>query len=244
MPKTSKTFQSSLDRSMVKALLFDIDGTLSDSDDEMVASIYARVAWLTPLFKKENLHRFVRKTVHFFQAPVNRFLAFLDHIGIDSHLARFLDYRASKKEALPEDFPIIPGVRSMLEALKGHYPFAVVSARNKVTVQKFLRVNDLEDYFQIVISSQTCEKTKPFADPLLHAAEELDVPIENCLMIGDTLTDVRAALAAGAQSLSVLCGFGTEKELQKSGTHHILQSTSELANYLNCELSTLDKKDA
>ncbi len=121
----------------------------------------------------------------------------------------------------------------MLDALHKRYPFAVVSARNSVTVEKFLRVNDLHSYFDIVISSQTCEKTKPFPEPLLFAASELGVPIENCLMIGDTLTDVRAALAAGAQSLSVLCGFGTEKELRKSGTHHILHSTSELAALLN-----------
>ncbi len=103
----------------------------------------------------------------------------------------------------------------MLDALHKRYPFAVVSARNSVTVEKFLRVNDLHSYFDIVISSQTCEKTKPFPEPLLFAASELGVPIENCLMIGDTLTDVRAALAAGAQSLSVLCGFGTEKSCAK-----------------------------
>lgn len=232
MRRKTQTFQSSLDRTMVKALLFDIDGTLSDSDDEMVASIYARMAWLNLPFKEEKIHNFVRKMVHFIQAPANRLLAFMDHIGIDKHLARFLDHRAGKKTPIPEDFPVIPGVRPMLDALKDRYPFAVVSARNGVTVQKFLSVNKLEDFFEVVVSSQTCEKTKPFADPLLYAAKELGVPIENCLMIGDTLTDVRAALAAGAQSLSVLCGFGTEKELKKSGTHHILESTSLLAAYL------------
>jgi ribonucleotide monophosphatase NagD (HAD superfamily) len=51
-------------------------------------------------------------------------------------------------------------------------------------------------------------------------------------MIGDTVTDVRAALAAGAQSMSVLCGFGTEKELLKAGTHAVLPSTSLLSTYL------------
>ena len=213
-------------------MLFDIDGTLSDSDDEMVASIFARLAWLIPLFKEESLHRWARHWVGMLQKPVNSLLAFLDHIGVDSHLARFLDKRAHKKVTRAEDFPMIPGVRPMLNALKERYPFAVVSARNGVTVQKFLKKNGLEHYFDIVVSSQTCEKTKPFADPLLYAARELRVPIENCLMIGDTLTDTRAALAAGAQSLSVLCGFGTEKELQNSGTHHILETTSLLATLL------------
>ena len=82
------------------------------------------------------------------------------------------------------------------------------------------------------MTSQTCARTKPFPDPLLFAAEKLAVPIENCLMIGDTVTDIRAAKAAGAQSLSVLCGFGLEKELRRAGTQEILVSTSELATYL------------
>ena len=232
MSPKNAPFQSSLDRTKVKALLFDIDGTLSDSDDEMVASIYARMTWLSPLIKETRLHTFARQLVRFFQAPTNRLLAFLDHIGVDSHLARFLDYRARKKKAVPEDFPVIPGVRPMLDALHRRYPFAVVSARNSVTVEKFLRVNDLENYFEIVISSQTCEKTKPFPDPLLYAASELEVPIENCLMIGDTTPDVRAALAAGAQSLSVLCGFGTRKELERAGTQHILAETADLSRFL------------
>lgn len=120
----------------------------------------------------------------------------------------------------------------MLETLIGRYPVAIVTARNEVTTREFLRINALEGYFPIVISSQTCKKTKPFPEPLLHAAEQMNVPIENCLMIGDTVTDVRAALAAGAQSLSVLCGFGQEKELRRSGTHAILDSTAQLADFL------------
>jgi phosphoglycolate phosphatase len=51
-------------------------------------------------------------------------------------------------------------------------------------------------------------------------------------MVGDTVTDVRAALAAGAQSLSVLCGFGTQAELQRAGTQQILESSANLAAFL------------
>ncbi len=121
----------------------------------------------------------------------------------------------------------------MLQLLSNRYPFSIVTARNELTTYQFLNLNALIDFFPIVISSQTCRHTKPFPDPLLRAAEEMGVSIENCLMIGDTITDVRAARAAGAQSLSVLCGFGTEKELRKAGTHAVISSTSLLATYLS-----------
>ena len=155
-----------------------------------------------------------------------------DRLNLDPHLAAFLDRRANQKEAELENFPAITGILPMLTALRGRFPLAIVSARNEVTTHHFLRLNQLEDFFPVVVTSQTCRRSKPFADPLLYAASQLAIPIENCLMIGDTVTDVRAAKAAGAQSLSVLCGFGLEKELRRAGTQEILASTSELATYL------------
>jgi len=221
-----------LDRARVRALLFDVDGTLSDSDDHMVARLAGRLGFLDRLFKPGAAHQFSRAFVHFAETPGNWLLEMADRLNLDPHLAAFLDRRASEKEASLENFPAITGVLPMLEALSGQFPLAIVSARNEVTTHHFLRLNQLEGFFPVVVTSQTCPRTKPFADPLLYAAEQLAIPIENCLMIGDTVTDIRAAKAAGAQSLSVLCGFGLENELRRAGTQEVLASTSELASFL------------
>jgi HAD superfamily hydrolase (TIGR01549 family) len=229
-----RTFRPALplDRARVRALLFDVDGTLSDSDDHVVARLATGLGFLDRLIKPGAAHQFSRAFVHFAETPGNWLLEMADRLNLDPHLAAFLDRRASEKEAIPENFPAIAGILSMLESLKASYPLAVVSARNEVTTRHFLRLNQLEEYFQVVVTSQTCQRTKPFADPLLFAARELGVPIENCLMIGDTVTDIRAAKAAGAQSLSVLCGFGLEAELRRAGTQKILPTTSDLVAYL------------
>ena len=60
----------------------------------------------------------------------------------------------------------------------------------------------------------------------------MGVQPDECLMIGDTTVDIRAAQAAGAQSVGVLCGFGTEAELQRAGADLIIDSTASLANIL------------
>lgn len=221
-----------LDRARVRALLFDVDGTLSDSDDHMVSRVASKLGFLDRLFKPGSAHRLARGFVHFAESPGNWLLQMADRLSLDSFLASLLDRRANQKEAEIQDFPGISGILPMLKVLSGRFPLAIVSARNEVTTRHFLRLNQLEEFFPVVVTSQTCRRTKPFADPLLFAAEQLGVPIENCLMIGDTVTDIRAAKAAGAQSLSVLCGFGLEKELRRAGTQEILPSTSELATYL------------
>jgi len=209
-----------------------VDGTLSDSDDHMVSRFAGKLSFLDGLFKQGSSNRVARSFVHFAESPGNWLLQMADRLNLDPHLAAFLDRRANQKEAELENFPAIPGILPMLMVLRGRFPLAIVSARNEVTTRHFLRLNQLEDFFQVVVTSQTCRRSKPFADPLLFAARQLAVSIENCLMIGDTVTDVRAAKAAGAQSLSVLCGFGLEKELRRAGTQEILASTSELATYL------------
>ena len=229
---TSQKPSLPLDRARIRALLFDVDGTLSDSDDHMVSRIASKLKFVDRLLKSGTANRVARTFVHFTETPGNWLLQVADRLNLDNLLAAFLDRRANQKEAELQNFPAIVGIVPMLKILSERYPLAIVSARNEVTTRHFLRLNQLEEFFPVVVTSQTCKRTKPFADPLLYAAKQLGVPVENCLMIGDTVTDIRAAKAAGAQSLSVLCGFGLEKELRRAGTQEILVSTSELATYL------------
>ncbi len=229
---TSQKKALPLDRARIRALLFDVDGTLSDSDDHMVSRAASKLKFLDSLFKPGSANRLARAFVHFAESPGNWLLKVADRLNLDHLLAAFLDRRANQTEAELHNFPAIAGILPMLQVLSGRFPLAIVSARNEVTTRHFLRLNQLEEFFQVVVTSQTCPRTKPFADPLIYAAQQLGVPIEDCLMIGDTVTDIRAAKAAGAQSLSVLCGFGLEKELRRAGTQEILTSTSELATYL------------
>lgn len=224
-----------LDKQRIRALLFDIDGTLSDTDDHMVnrlAKLLVPVRWL---FKDKDPRSFAHWLIMAAESPGNFMYSALDTIGVDKYFAKLFDLRAQRKQLKrhPNDlFIILPGIKEMLTDLAGHYPMAVVSARNAYSSNLFLKHFGLEPYFKVVVTSQTCPHTKPYPDPLHYAARELGVPIQGCLMIGDTIVDVHAAMAAGAQSLSVLCGFGREKELQKAGTQAILESTAQLSQFL------------
>lgn len=223
-----------IDWQRVKALCFDVDGTLSDTDDLYVQRA-ARVlrVFRFALFGRDP-QKMARKLVMHAETPGNALYKFADKIGADDWLSKLAARFARNTPHTPKTgFLLIPGVDELLRALHGQYPMAVVSARGRSSTLAFLQQYDLEKYFAAIATGRTCRYTKPYPDPVLWAAEQMDTAPENCLMIGDTVVDIQAGRAAGAQTVGVLCGFGEQGELQAAGADVILPSTANLREFLS-----------
>jgi len=217
-----------LDISRIKALCFDVDGTLSDTDDVYVHKVSR---FFSRFFFKDPEHA-ARRFVMWVEAPGNALLGLTDTIGLDDEIVALIDWISRHQKKSSKTFWLIPGVDEMLKKLKGHYPMSVVSARDEKGTMRFLEQFHLVKYFDAVITGQSAEHTKPYPDPILLAAQKMGVKPEECLMIGDTTVDIRAGKSAGTQTIGVLCGFGEEPELRKKGVDLILKTTSELADVL------------
>lgn len=217
-----------LETSCIRAICFDVDGTLSDTDDQIIERI---LPWLFPLrlfSPAAALPVIARRLVMALESPLNLIYEWLDRLNLDGLLTRLMGYFQDRSNQKKSRFLLIDGVRPMLQALSKKYPLAIVSARDEYNVYAFLRQFKLLQFFKVIVSSQTCPHTKPFAQPLLYAAKRLGVEPHSILMVGDTTTDITAGRRAGAQTLGVLCGFGTEKELISAGADMILPSTADL----------------
>ncbi len=218
----------SLDVQRIKALCFDVDGTLSDTDDLYVH----KISRFFPRFLFRDPDHAARRFVMWVEAPGNALLGLTDTIGLDDEITALIDWISRHQKKSSKTFWLVPGVDQMLAQLKGHYPMSVVSARDEKGTMRFLEQFDLVQYFDAVITGQSAEHTKPYPDPILLAAQKMGVKPEECLMIGDTTVDMRAGKSAGTQLVGVLCGFGEEPELRKKGADVILKSTPELVELL------------
>jgi phosphoglycolate phosphatase-like HAD superfamily hydrolase len=216
----------------IHAICFDVDGTLSDTDDVMVAQLAELLYPFSFLYPGKDLIKMARGIVMETEGTANLLAGFTDRIGLDDEIFALKDWlvRLSKKKVKP--FQIIPGVKAMLEELGRRYPLAVVSARDTTSTMDFLNQFDLVSHFKVIVTDQTCPHTKPFPDPILWAAQKMGVPAQDCLMVGDTTVDIRAGKAAGAQTIGVLCGFGEEQELRLLGADMVLATTPELVQVL------------
>ena len=222
-----------LDLARIRALCFDLDGTLNNTDDQYAHKL---TGWLKPLrwlFPEQDPLPFARQAVLFTETPAQLFFGLPDRLGFDDKLNAIGDwvYRhsAAKKNI---EYSIIPRVPEMLLALQAHYPMSVVTARGQRVTRNFLEHYALHQHFKCIATGQTCRHTKPFPDPVLWAAAQMGVPAQNCLMIGDTVVDIYAGKAAGAQTVGVLCGFGTEAELLRAGADLVLPATDRLVEAL------------
>jgi N-acetyl-D-muramate 6-phosphate phosphatase len=213
-----------IDIPRIKALCFDVDGTLSDTDD-----LYARsIVDVLPRFLFPNPMQTARRIVMWVESPGNALLGFADTLGIDDEMMALIDWMNRHRQHTLKKFLLVPGVDQMLALMHGRYPMAIVSARDKNSTMRFLTQFDLTKYFDVIVTGLSAPHTKPYPDPILLAAQQLGIHASECLMIGDTTVDMRAGKAAGAQTLGVLCGFGEEEELRQLGADFILKTTSDL----------------
>lgn len=217
------------DPARVSCVLFDLDGTLADTDDAYVASLARRL----PIADAGRRMRAARRLVMAAEAPGNVVFPLLDRIGLDAlvfRVAEILRRRLSGAE--PSVHAPVPGVPAMLALLKERLPLAVVTNRRSEHAERFLEENRLTGYISLVVGATARTRGKPQPDMLLYAAKALGVPIERCVMVGDTPVDMRAGRSAGAQTIGVLCGFGDEPELRRAGADLVLRSTAEVAGEL------------
>ena len=222
-----------LDTQRVRALCFDVDGTLSDTDDLWIHRFENFLRLLRFVFPQRKAQPLARWLVMGLETPGNVAYSALDRMHMDDDLARLYNYISKRGIGRkPSNFWLVQGVQDMLQQVAQRYPLAIVSARDEYGTRSFLDQFGLGDLFPVIATSQTCSYTKPFPDPVLWAAERLGVPPQECVMVGDTTVDIRAGKAAGAQTVGVLCGFGRRNELERAGADLIIDNTADLKEIL------------
>jgi HAD superfamily hydrolase (TIGR01509 family) len=215
----------------VQALCFDVDGTLSDTDD-----LYAQnVSKFLPRFLFKDPQRTARRIVMWIEAPGNALLSLADTLHLDDEMVAVIDWLSRRRKHLDKKFLLVPGVDELLKQLHGRYHMSVVSARDEKGTMRFLEQYNLVKYFDAIVTGLSARHTKPYPDPILLAAQKMGVSPENCLMIGDTTVDIRAGKEAGAQTVGVLCGFGEESELRNFGADAIIEDTTKLLEILTVD---------
>lgn len=218
-----------LDPSTVDAVLFDLDGTLMDTDDQMVENLALRLQRLG----SPRLYRNARRLVMIAETPANALMTALDAVGLDTPLLGIWSrLRNLRRDGEKPSYRMMEDADRMLADLKHRYSLAVVTTRRREAAEAFLAQHSLCDVFDVVVTREDTLRLKPHPAPIRHTAELLGVPVERCVMVGDTVVDVKSARRAGAKAVAVTCGFGERAELERAKPAAVLEHVSALSSIL------------
>ena len=214
---------------MYKAIIFDLDGTLLDTLDDLTAAVnYALQKKNLPLRTREEVRSFVGNGI----LKLMERSAGADNIALAPDLLQqFKGYYASHcaDETKPYD-----GVMKLLESLKNKGVYtAVVSNKADFAVKKLA-----DFYFKDLLNLAVGEneekgiKRKPDPASLIAVIDELGVEKTETVYIGDSEVDIQTAKNAGVDCISVSWGFKNREFLEKNGALCLVNSVEELQKFL------------
>jgi phosphoglycolate phosphatase len=228
-----------IDADQYDAILFDLDGTLIETDNRWAKQLADKLAPINKVLPRLDTVALSHALVTSIEMPGNYAISAVEHLGLGKHLHKLSDrVRRSKGLATQGDHEVVAGTLELIEALAGRFHLAVVTTRARREAHAFIDQLDLVRYFPVVITRQDVIRMKPNPEPLIKAAVLLGVSAERCIMVGDTSMDMRSARRAGALAVGVLSGFGTRREMVRGGAQIILETAAELLPLLSAEAAS------
>jgi HAD superfamily hydrolase (TIGR01509 family) len=211
-------------------MLFDLDGTLIDS-------VYQHVlAWREALEAESidiavwSIHRKIGMSGGLFaRALLRETGARLDPAVLDrlqsGHRDAFVRYAAGVRP--------LPGAVALLQRLTAlEVPWAIATSGRRETAGPTLAMLDVPDSVP-VITRDLVARAKPDPDLFLAAAEALALPIEDCIVVGDSVWDLLAAQRARALGVGLLSGGYGREELDRAGAFRVYEDPADLLFHLD-----------
>jgi len=207
-----------------KAVLFDLDGTLIDSTDAIVGSMFH-------VFDTLGAPRPTRQAIlDSIGCPLREQLGTLTTLDPDACIAI---YRPHYAATAPDLTILLDGARELLAWLAERgIPVGLATSKKREAAEMLLTHLGVREHFQACIGPDEVTHTKPHPEPLLKAAAALGVAPADAIYIGDMHFDVNAAKAAGMPCLALSTGYCTREDLLHLGADAVLASLREAQAWL------------
>ena len=209
-----------------KAIIFDLDGTLTDSAEGILNSVAPALEYFDlPVYDRDTMIVFVgpplQDTFPKFGVPAD---------GVQKAIEIFRDryFRIGKYENKP-----FPGIVEMLQTLKaqGHKLYIATSKVESQAVD-ILNHFDLAQYFDI-IAGATPDQSRSTKEEVIAYLKEQAGSIGTAIMVGDTIFDIQGAVAHNIPGIGVAWGYGKMQDLLDMGAAAIAETPEHLVELIN-----------
>jgi len=210
---------------MIKAVLFDIDGTLLDTTE----FIYQGFEHVFKLHDKKHLNRSHVKPL------VGRSLQecyqnLIPEVEYDILRMNHTEFQM-RHIHLAQPYPRITETLSILKNKK--IRLAAITSRIRASVHQTLELASLLHFFEITICVEDVQNLKPHPEPFEKALNALNLKASEVIMVGDTKADIEGGCNAGIKTVGVTYGFHTFEEMKACRPDYLIDSIDEILTILD-----------
>jgi phosphoglycolate phosphatase len=215
---------------VIRGIVFDLDGTLIDSREDIARAANRALAALEfDELPVDTIAGYVGDGAMPLLERAARVLP--DDPRLPGLYSAFLEAYA----AHPVDSTrVFPGVFETLDALSA-YPLAICTNKPRLTTELVLERLSLSPRFRVVVAGDDLPRRKPDPLPILHAAERLGVLPSELVVVGDGSQDIRAGQSAGARTVGLRHGIQPLERMLESNPEHLIDSLPELVAWLSSQ---------
>jgi len=219
---------------MIKAVVFDLDGTLVTFNLDIKACRTEIIQYLTEqgipreLFSmKETAFDMLVKAKKYLTTKANEEQKFLQIKQIVSSIVEHFELKSAKTNKT------FLGIPESLQALKAmNLKLGLCTISGEKAAQYILNRFNLGHFFDAVITRENVSEVKPHPAHLEAVLEALNVLPQNTVMVGDSVKDVTCANHLNVLAVGVTTGLSSIDELTRSGAHYIVSSTNDVPNLI------------
>lgn len=208
----------------IKAVIFDMDGTLFDSE---LLSAEATNYGFTKILGRELSESENRQLIG---RPVKKILAewFPEKGGVIYETGR--EYYRDRMEKVRT----YPGINELLSSLsKRRIRMALVTSSHRIDAETLLLLSGTSQFFEFYVGQEDTQYHKPDPEPLILAMKKLGLDTAACVYIGDQPYDIIAANAADVKSLGAVWGTGSRDLLEPHNPYAVAEQPSEVVGILD-----------
>lgn len=205
--------------------LFDLDGTLIDSNSAVVDCVKKTVEEVGGKVTDETALR-----ASFGKGLMNTLAPWIPEGSLDRALA---GYFKNFPEIVQKNLKLFDGVMELLELLKSRsIPMGVITGNVKFEADGIFERLQFGHYFQTVMCADSIPFQKPSPEPVREALRRMKRPVGGAVFIGDSEHDISSGRLAGVATIGILGGSSKEERLRASKPDFIVQSIREVLQLL------------
>ncbi|WP_017472438.1 pyrophosphatase PpaX [Amphibacillus jilinensis] len=211
----------------IKTLLFDLDGTLIDTNELIIASFHHT-------FKKHTDHNYSKEEIlPFIGPPLIDTMKHVNPERAQEMMDTYREHNLANHDAYVKAYPTVVETIKILH--QQGYKLGIVTTKITATAKLGLEITGLAPYFDVVIGLDEVEHAKPHPEPVIKALHALDRTPVDTIMIGDNYHDIEAGQNAGTKTAGVSWTIKGRESLVKLKPDYMLEHMSDLLTILEVE---------